>query len=132
MQLVEGSNRAQGVEPCLQPIDNIRGWQEWQCCVTPIISRGSTPFPTQKVPRKPSKPGKGSNLLMVVWCAFTFIQCSDHYGLESGTWNGEKPKATYQGAAKVNGQTPGKQFRLPYASGVVGNDKAFIKPRPLR
>lgn len=69
------------------------------------------------------------SFVAIVWCAFTFIQCSDHYGLESGTWNGEKPKATYHGAAKINGKKPEKRFRLPYASGIVGNDKAFIKPK---
>lgn len=72
-------------------------------------------------------PRAAKHAAAIVWCAFTFIQCSDHYGLASGTWKGERPKATYQGAAKINGKKPGKRFRLPYASGIVGNDKAFIK-----
>lgn len=88
------------------------------------------PIHPSKSPANPKHCRTFRKALAVAWCAFTFIQCSDHYGLESGTWNGEKPKATYQGEAKVNGKKPGKRFRLPYASGVVGNDKAFIKPEP--
>ena len=64
----------------------------------------------------------------IAFCAFTFIQCSDHYSLNSGTWNGEKPKGTYQGHVTINGKTPNKNFKFNYASGVVGNNKAFIKP----
>ena len=72
---------------------------------------GATPLPPQKAPRKASKLAKGSHLLAIVWCAFTFIQCS------------------YKGEAKINGKKPGKVFRVPYASRVVGNDKAFIEPK---
>jgi hypothetical protein len=62
-------------------------------------------------------------------CAFTFIQCSDHYSLASGTWNGETPKASYQGQARINGKAVKRHFRFGYASGIVGNDKAFIKAK---
>jgi hypothetical protein len=67
-------------------------------------------------------------IVSIAFCAFTFIQCSDHYTLQSGTF-GNVPKPVYSGVrdVKINGKHPHKTFNLGYARGTVGNDKAFIE-----